>query len=482
MAYTSDVENLIVAGKTEVQRLTDQLIELVPPSWTSVEAKKRGGVFWTLMTAIATIFSLVKIVIAQVKAQFRLATATGIFLDAYSQDYFGTGTIRALPRFIGESDDSFRSRIQAEILRQKATKPGIRRAVAQVTGASPIIVEDIDINTSSSWGGYSLDGKSAVALFTANSLPMPYHFGYASDSLAIFQNNDGTAPAAKIAFPTTLTLTDKLKFRWKATDIVGLVDGDPIASWPGFPAALQASGSQQPTYRTGINGSLTGVRFDNVDDFMFAPVAAITVATEWTMYIVLHPTGNFPGTNSKRQYLRTGGLSLAAEKFAGKPTTASYTLFTYGYVDSNIYPVRRVPVIITLSSSYPSGHTYMYINGVPVGYDWNSVYIANMYLGKVSEHPSDADYFEIIGYSKQHDATERAQVHAYLASQWGVQDLYTVSPNPGIGSFGGRQFGTPYNFYVFALNNPNAASAASVLKTVQRTKPVGTVEHVFVAK
>jgi hypothetical protein len=83
---------------------------------------------------------------------------------------------------------------------------------------------------------------------------------------------------------------------------------------------------------------------------------------------------------------------------------------------------------------------------------------------------------------KQHDATERAQVHAYLASQWAVQDLYTVSPNPGIGSFGGRQFGSPYNFYVFALNNPNAASAASVLKTVQRTKPIGTVEHVFVAK
>lgn len=478
---TSSIETIIVTGKSEVQRLTDQLIELVPPSWTSVEAKRRGGVFWTLMTAIATIFSLVKIVIGQVKAQFRLATATGVYLDAYAQDYFGTGTERALPRQINETDDAYRGRIRAEILRQKATKPGIRRAVSEVTGASPIIVEDIDINTAASWTGYSLDGRSAVAPFTANALPLPFHFGYGSGTIKQFQNTDGTAPADPIAFPTTLTLVDNLHFRWKSTDIVGLNDTDPISSWPGFPSALIASGSQRPAYRTNLIGTLPGVRFDNVDDFMFAQVAAVTVATSWTIYIVLQPTGNFPGFNSRRQYLRTANLSLAAERYS--IGLVDYNVDIGTVIHTNVYPVRRKPVIITMSSSSPSGHTLVHVNGVPCGYNYNSIpYIANLYLGKVSEHPSDADYFEIIGYKKQHTPEESAQVHAYLAFQWGISELYTVSPNPGIGSFGGRQFGSPYHFYVFALNNPRAASASSVLKTVQRAKPVGTVEHVFVAK
>lgn len=479
---TSNIENIIVAGKSDVEKLTAQLIELVPPSWTSVEAKKRGGVFWTLMAAIATIYSLVNIVIKQVKAQFRLATAAGVFLDAYSQDYFGTGTERALPRGLGETDDSFRARIRAEILRVKATKPGIRRAVAEVTGAAPIIVEDIDINTSSSWTGYSIDGKSAVAPFTALSQPMPYNFGYGYNSLQLFQNLDGTAPADKIPVPSTLTLTDNLHFRWKASDVVGLNDGDPMDTWPGYPVALQSSGSQRPLWKATVNSlAVPAVRFDNVDDFMFAPIAGVTVAKSWTIYIVLQPTGNFPGSNSRRHYLRTGNLALAAEHYATGKT--DYNVDIGITLHTGVYPARRVPVIITMTSSYtPGGHTQILVNGVPCAYEYNSLYIANLYLGKVAEHPSDADYFEIIGYKVQHTPEQMNEVHSYLFYQYAIQDLYRVSPNPGNGSFGGRQFGTPYNFYVFALNNPNAAPAASVLNTVRRTKPIGTVEHVFVAK
>lgn len=478
--FTSEMENIIVAGKDDVERLTDQLIELVPPSWTSTEAKQRGGVFWTLMSAIGTILSLVKTVIKQVQAQFRLATATGIFLDTYSHDYFGVGTERALPRQLNETDDSFRARIRAEILRQKATKPGIRRAVAEVTGASPIVVEDIDINTSSSWTGYSIDGKSLVAPFTVNALPMPYHFGYASKYTTIFQDNAGAAPASKIAIPTTLTLTSQLKARWKASDIVGLVDGDPIDSWTGFPAALQSSGAQRPSYRTNVIQTKPAVRFDNVDDFMFAPIASITSENAWTLYVVLQPTGSFPGQNARKQYLRTGVVSLGAERYNAGYTEYNVDIGTL--LSTKIYPARRVPVVIAISSSSPSGHTLLYINGEPVSYQHNSVPIANLYLGRISEHPCDADFFEILMYSKQHLPEEMAEVHSYLASEWAIPDLYTMSPNPGIGSFGGRQFGTPYHFYVFALNNPLAASAKSVLNTVQRTKPVGTVEHVFVAR
>jgi hypothetical protein len=65
--------------------------------------------------------------------------------------------------------------------------------------------------------------------------------------------------------------------------------------------------------------------------------------------------------------------------------------------------------------------------------------------------------------------------------KWAIPFNYRLAPNVGFGGLGGRAFGSPYQFWVFALNNPTGASLATVLKVVQRTRPVATQEHVFVS-
>lgn len=69
--------------------------------------------------------------------QTRIGTATDGNLDIISNDFFGT----TLPRKPGESDTSFRSRILANLTREKATRKGISAAVYALTGHYPVIVE-----------------------------------------------------------------------------------------------------------------------------------------------------------------------------------------------------------------------------------------------------------------------------------------------------------------------------------------------------
>ncbi len=69
--------------------------------------------------------------------QVRIATATGGWLDLISADFFGG----ALKRRAGQGDDSFRARLRAELLRPRATRGAMRRAILDLTGFEPIIIE-----------------------------------------------------------------------------------------------------------------------------------------------------------------------------------------------------------------------------------------------------------------------------------------------------------------------------------------------------
>lgn len=70
-------------------------------------------------------------------AQMRLQTAAGDNLDLLSQDYFGG----ALPRREGEDDDSFRKRISANLLQERATRHGMENSLYILTGYYPNIFE-----------------------------------------------------------------------------------------------------------------------------------------------------------------------------------------------------------------------------------------------------------------------------------------------------------------------------------------------------
>lgn len=108
------------------QDFTLRLKSLLPSGWFGRISPLRDLLLGGLADSLSGAYAL----IVAVKAQARIATSTGWFLDLTAWDYFG-------PRFrrrSGEYDDPFRVRLVAEILRERGTTAGVVKAVADLTG------------------------------------------------------------------------------------------------------------------------------------------------------------------------------------------------------------------------------------------------------------------------------------------------------------------------------------------------------------
>ena len=71
------------------------------------------------------------------KSQTRISTAFDRWLDFIAFDFFAL----RLARRPAESDDSFRSRIQVELLRDRCTRASVYTLLTDLTGKPPIIFE-----------------------------------------------------------------------------------------------------------------------------------------------------------------------------------------------------------------------------------------------------------------------------------------------------------------------------------------------------
>ena len=74
--------------------------------------------------------------IGYAKAQTRLATAYGVWLDILCFDFLGGWLIRN-----GLLDDTFRAVIRATILQERVTRLGMTQAISAITGNAPAIFE-----------------------------------------------------------------------------------------------------------------------------------------------------------------------------------------------------------------------------------------------------------------------------------------------------------------------------------------------------
>jgi hypothetical protein len=86
-----------------------------------------------LVAAAAVVLAFAYSLFAYAKAQTRIRTASGIWLDIVAQDFFGTRIVRAA----GQNDDSFRSIILANLLRPQATRQAISDVIEALTGFAP---------------------------------------------------------------------------------------------------------------------------------------------------------------------------------------------------------------------------------------------------------------------------------------------------------------------------------------------------------
>ena len=102
------------------------------------------GILSGIGTAWAYIFAL----ITYAREQARIATATGAFLDMIALDFYAL----TLRRRSQEDDVSFRARLTAGLLAERATRAGVISAVTSLTGSQ---VEVFEPGRPADTGGYA---------------------------------------------------------------------------------------------------------------------------------------------------------------------------------------------------------------------------------------------------------------------------------------------------------------------------------------
>lgn len=130
----------------DINDIIFRLLDDLPTDWFGsnhplLDAVLRG-------TATPTVFNFQQIQYAAL--QTRLQTATDINLDLIAQDYFGNG----LPRLPDENDATYRLRIEANVLRPRATRQAMIESLELFTGYRPTVFEfwyPLDIG-----GGYDV--------------------------------------------------------------------------------------------------------------------------------------------------------------------------------------------------------------------------------------------------------------------------------------------------------------------------------------
>lgn len=113
--------------------MQSRLVSLIPSGWINGVATYAPAIIGAIGDQLSIAYSLLQYAISQT----RITTATGVFLDLISLDYFGFNLLRRT----SEADASFRARIQKELFRTRVTRPGVVQALIDLTGRTPVIFE-----------------------------------------------------------------------------------------------------------------------------------------------------------------------------------------------------------------------------------------------------------------------------------------------------------------------------------------------------
>jgi hypothetical protein len=121
-----------------------RLRTVLPKRWFSEQSPNLDA----LLTSIATPWVWLHNLITYVITQTRLATATDKWLDLIAIDYFG----HKLDRKTNEADFAYRSRIQAALLREAATRYAVSDGLEYLIGAPPTIFEPANCMDTGAYG------------------------------------------------------------------------------------------------------------------------------------------------------------------------------------------------------------------------------------------------------------------------------------------------------------------------------------------
>lgn len=115
----------------------------LPQGWFPADAPNVNALQAGTAAPLAAIYTQ----IAYTGLQTRLKSATGIWLDIISTDFFGTN----LPRLTNETDGAFQARILANLFVRGPTRANMVNVLTLLTGKAPDIFEPSNPTDSGGW-------------------------------------------------------------------------------------------------------------------------------------------------------------------------------------------------------------------------------------------------------------------------------------------------------------------------------------------
>lgn len=140
-----------------------RLRTVLPQGWFGDDTPVLDTLLQGLGAGLSAFYGLLEFV----RAQTRIATAVGTFLDGVAADFFGAACVR----WTTEPDSAFRVRIQQTLLRPRGTRSALATALTDLTGRAPAIFEPC---RPADTGGYAVGGVGYGVAGGWGNLSLPY--------------------------------------------------------------------------------------------------------------------------------------------------------------------------------------------------------------------------------------------------------------------------------------------------------------------
>lgn len=144
-----------------------RLKAMLPSAWFPVSQPgqtSQSPVLDGLLSGSAALLSQSYALLQWVRSQARIATASGVFLDMVSSDFFGS----FLSRRSGETDAHLAARIDKELFREKGTRNGLVQALTDLTGRAPTVFEPKNTMDTGGYGSMAGVRRNLISNSTAS--------------------------------------------------------------------------------------------------------------------------------------------------------------------------------------------------------------------------------------------------------------------------------------------------------------------------
>lgn len=216
-----------------------------------------------------------------------------------------------------------------------------------------------------------------------------------------------------------------------ATQITGLADGAAISSWTDLSGnahhLVQATGGNQPLYKVGIFNGLPVVRFDGVNDNLFA---SLTEDVTITVFVVLKKRTAPAATTVQRAFSLTNWDNAGTDLLMGARSDEDATGFMYYPNTASYLPLAlggnsQTTQIVAWRGLDNTNLEYFlegFRKGVLDPADTVGTSINGLAVGASSAgaEAGDWDVGEVIVYNVNLTDLQMGDVSAYLGLKWGV--------------------------------------------------------------